>query len=565
MITSDRFIPVGDVVAEFLDAVGVTTVFGVVSTHNIPILDAIGRRNAIRFVMGRGEAGAGHMADAYARVSGELGVLITSTGPGAANATGALVEAGFAGTPLLHITGQTATGNLDRGQGAVHDVPNQLGMLAAVSKAAFRVRSPENALGTLVKAATIARTPPMGPVSVEIPIDIQRSEISAPAILETLRLPVPEPTSGSALVLDEIATRVARAKRPLLWTGTGAKHARDAVKRWLDLGIPLATSFNGRGVVSERHPLVLGPLATTPEGLKFLRSVDLMIVAGCRLRGQETVDMSLELPDNRIQIDIDPGAEGRTYTAELFHVAETGAALTALADRLEEGGMAISPAHAGAATSAKHKATEVYISGLDAYHEFPARMRAAMPEDAVWVRDITLANSTWGNRVFPIDDARDNVYPVSAAIGPGLPFGIGAAIGSGGRKVVSMCGDGGFSLSLAELWTAAQERPDVVFVIMNDGGYGVIRYIQDVLYGGRHYFDDPSVPDFEKLAELVQLPFARVQTSEQLEDSLRQAIAADGPALIEVNMAAFGPFPRYFRPPPYTQKPNAAGQEAASR
>lgn len=560
MTTSDRLIPVGDVVAEFLDTIGVTTVFGVVSIHNIPILDAIGRRNAIRFVMGRGEAGAGHMADAFARVSGELGVLITSTGPGAANATGALVEAGFASTPLLHITGQTATANLDREQGAVHDVPNQLGMLASVSKAAFRVRSPDTALGTLVKAATIARTPPMGPVSVEIPIDIQRAEIPTPATLENLTLPVPLPTPGSAQVLDEIAARVARAKRPLLWTGNGAKHAREAVGRWLNLGIPLATSFNGRGVVTEQHPLVLGPLATTPEGLEFLRSVDLMIVAGCRLRGQETADMSLQLPENRIQIDIDPSAEGRTYAAELFHVAEAGASLAALADRLEAIDLAISPAHAGAATSAKHKARDVYISGLDGYHEFPVRMRAAMPDDAVWVRDITLANSTWGNRVFPINDARDNVYPVSAAIGPGLPFGIGAAIGAGGRKVVSMCGDGGFSLSLAELWTAAQERSDVVFVVMNDGGYGVIRHIQDVLYGGRHYFDNLRTPDFEKLAELVQLPFARVQDSDQLEDSLRQAIAADGPALIEVDMTAFGAFPRYFRPPPYTQKPSAARQ-----
>ena len=173
-------IPVGDLVAEFLDAIGVATVFGVVSIHNIPVLDAIGRRNAIRFVMGRGEAGAGHMADAYARVSGELGVLVTSTGPGAANASGALVEAQFAGTPLLHLTGQTASAYLDRGQGPVHDVPDQLGMLESVSKAAFRVRSAETAFGTLVQAATLALTPPTGPVSVEVPIDIQRETITRP-------------------------------------------------------------------------------------------------------------------------------------------------------------------------------------------------------------------------------------------------------------------------------------------------------------------------------------------------------------------------------------------------
>ena len=147
MTASAEEILVGDLVAEFLQQIGVSTTFGVISIHNIPMLDAIGRRNAIRFIMARGEAGGGHMADAYARVSGELGVLFTSTGPGAANAAGALVEARFAGTPMLHLTGQTATPNMDLGQGAVHDVPDQLGMLRSVSKSAYRVRSASMALG----------------------------------------------------------------------------------------------------------------------------------------------------------------------------------------------------------------------------------------------------------------------------------------------------------------------------------------------------------------------------------------------------------------------------------
>jgi acetolactate synthase-1/2/3 large subunit len=110
---------VGDLVAEFLAAAGVDTAFGIVSVHNIPILDSIGRRNAIRFVPARGEMGGGHMADGYARVSGGLGVVISSTGPGAANTVPGLVEAGFASSPVLHITGQTATRLLDRDSGAV--------------------------------------------------------------------------------------------------------------------------------------------------------------------------------------------------------------------------------------------------------------------------------------------------------------------------------------------------------------------------------------------------------------------------------------------------------------
>ena len=106
---------VGDLVAEFLSACGVTTVFGIASVHNIPMLDAIGRRNTIRFMMARGELGGAHMADGYARVSGGLGVIFSSTGPGAANAVGGLIEARFAGSPVLHITGQTSTKFADRG------------------------------------------------------------------------------------------------------------------------------------------------------------------------------------------------------------------------------------------------------------------------------------------------------------------------------------------------------------------------------------------------------------------------------------------------------------------
>src|SRR5690606_1415485 len=113
---------------------GVDTVFGIISVHNLPIMDGIGLRPGIRMVMARGEAGAAHMADGQARASGGVGAIVTSTGPGAANAVPGLLEARFSGTPLIHITGQTATAHLGRGRGTVHDVPDQLGMLASVSK-----------------------------------------------------------------------------------------------------------------------------------------------------------------------------------------------------------------------------------------------------------------------------------------------------------------------------------------------------------------------------------------------------------------------------------------------
>ena len=548
-------IKVGDLVAQFLKEIGVTTAFGVISVHNIPILDAIGRGNLLRFVMARGEAGAGHMADAYARASGGLGVLFSSTGPGAANACGALVEARFAGAPVLHLTGQTATGNIDRHQGTVHDVSDQLGMLTSVSKAAYRVRSPETALGTLIQAAATALTPPKGPVSVEIPIDIQRAEVPRPAELDHLVLPIPAPPAPHDDALEALADRVAAAKRPLLWTGNGATHARDAVLKLIDLGIPHVTSWNGRGVVPEDNPMTLGSLNGngTPDILEFYKTVDLLIVAGSRLRGHETADMSLGLPENRVQIDIDPRANGRTYSSELFVCADSALTLDALAGRLA-GRLDIAPGYGEELAELKPRTTEAYRKAQAPYDTFPTDLRAAMPDDAIFVRDITLANSTWGNRIFPLNDPSQNIYPVGAAIGPGMQLGIGAALGGGGRKVVCMCGDGGFFLNLTELWTAVQEQVDVVFMVMNDKGYGVIRHIQDTLYGGRKFFHDLQGPDLESLAGVAGLNYARVAKASELGDKVATALAVSGPSLIEVDMEAIGPYPPYFKPPPYAQK-----------
>jgi acetolactate synthase-1/2/3 large subunit len=546
-------IKVGDLVAQFLKEIGVTTAFGVISVHNIPILDAVGRGNLLRFVMARGEAGAGHMADAYARASGGLAVMVTSTGPGAANACGALVEARFAGSPVLHLTGQTATGNIDREQGTVHDVADQLGMLRSVSKNAYRVRSPETALGTLVQAATEALTPPKGPVSVEIPVDIQRAEIPRPRALDGLKLPIPAPKQPDSDALASLAEIVAKAKRPLLWTGNGAKGAREAVTKLIGLGIPHVTSWNGRGVVPEDHPLTLGPLNATPEVVEFYKSVDLLIVAGSRLRGHETADMSLAIPARRVQIDVDPRANGRTYASDFFLCADAGAALDALAGAIK-GKIQVDKALAGEIAALKERTTETYRRAQAPYDGFPAALRKVMPKDAIWVRDVTLSNSTWGNRIFPLYEPTQNIYPVGAAIGPGMQLGIGAAIGGGGRKVVCMCGDGGFFLNLAELWTAVQEKADICFLVMNDGGYGVIRHIQDELYGGRRFFHDLKGPSLEDLARVAGLNYGKVSATSELGDRVAEALGIGGPSLVEVDMAAIGPYPPYFKPPPYAQK-----------
>ncbi|WP_431301663.1 thiamine pyrophosphate-binding protein [Sediminicoccus sp. BL-A-41-H5] len=537
---------VGDLVAEFLSRIGVSTVFGIVSVHNIPMLDAIGRRNAIRYVMCRGEMGGAHMADAYARVTGGLGVLFTSTGPGMANSIGGLVEARFACAPVLHITGQTATKFVDRDMGTVHDVPGQTAILAASGKAAYRVRAASEALGVLLRAAQEAMTPPRGPVSVEIPIDLQRAVIPRPGELDSLTLAPPPPLPPSEAALDEVAEILARAKRPMIWLGNGAREAGQGARALLDLGFAAVSSWNGRGIIPEDHPMTFGALHGNgaPRILSFYESVDAMLVLGSRLRGHEMMEFSMKLPENLIQVDVDPAANGRTYPNRYFLQGDAELVAQGLARRLR-GRIAVEPGFAADVARTKALAIEEYEATLGPYASFAKQLRAVMPRDALWVRDITISNSTWGNRTFEVYGPRDAVHPVGAAIGPGLPLGIGAAMGAGGRKTVAMVGDGGFAMNLTELWTAVQERARLCTIVMNDRGYGVIRHIQDAVVEGRRFGDELQGPALEPLAALAGLPYFRVGAAEEFGAVVARALAVDGPSLVEVDMTAIGAFPPY--------------------
>jgi len=544
---------VGDLVAEFLSACGVTTVFGIASVHNIPMLDAIGRRNTIRFMMARGELGGAHMADGYARVNQGLGVIFSSTGPGAANTIGGLIEARFAGSSVLHITGQTSTKYVDRGMGAVHDPVDQLGMMGSVCKAAYRIRSAQNALGVLTRAAVDALSAPMGPVSVEVPIDLQRARLDRPAMLDNFVLPLPPPRVPTGSELDELATRVIAAKRPLLWLGNGAKQAGSAAAKLLDMGFGMVTSFNGRATVPEDHPRNLGGLTGSgmPIVTDFYKTVDLCLIVGCRVRGHETNDFQVQLPANIVQIDADPLANGRTYANQFFVCGDAKATLEGLVSRIE-GRLNVASGYTEEFAELKRNAQSVFIDTLGAYGTFSPQLRKVMPRDAIWARDVTQNNSTWGNRVFPLNTPNQNVYPVGAGIGQGLCLGIGAAAAAGDRKTVVMTGDGGFFLNVGELWTAVQEKLDMTVIVMNDRGYGVIKRIQDATAQGRRFYADLESPDVEKLSGLSGIPYFRCSRAEIFGDTVAKALAIKGLTMVEVDMTAVGEFPPYY---PFNQKP----------
>ncbi len=543
-------ITVGELVARFLEACGVKTAYGVISIHNMPILDALHTRGQIRFVSARGEAGACNMADACARVTGVLGVCVTSTGTGCGNAAGAMVEAMTAGTPLLHLTGQIESEFLDRDLGFIHEHPAQLAMLQSVGKQAFRIRNPETALATLREAVRMAFTPPCGPVSIEIPIDVQAMSLPLPAELAPLSVPALAPSPESVLAL---ADRLANKKRPMLWLGGGARGAGAAVKRLVDMGWGVVTSVQGRGVLPEDHPASLGSYNLQKPSEAFYQTVDAMLVVGSRLRSNETLTYKLQLPANLYRIDANALTQNRAYESEFFVHGDALLTLHALADALE-GRMQIAPDFHANLKDTRRAAEALVDSMLGPYVHLKNTLQAAVGKTFWWVRDITLSNTMWGNRAPVLDHPRAGVHALGGGIGQGLAMGIGVALANQehalGRKTVVLAGDGGFMLNVGELACAAQERADVLVLLMNDSRYGVIKNIQDAVYGSRHCYVELHNPDFAQFCASLQVAHHKLTDPAQTEAVLRLALQTPGPVVVEVDMAAWGSFPVKFAGPP---------------
>lgn len=537
-------ITVGEAIARTLELYGVDTMYGVISIHNLPVADAVGQRGRLRFVPARGEAGAVTMADAHGRFSG-LGVALTSTGAGAGNAVGALVEALNAGSPLLHITGQVEKAWLDADTGFIHETRDQLGYLRASSKRAYRISNPNQAVAIVQRAIQDAQTPPCGPVSVEIPIDIQGSKIPA-ALVTAPVAPLAAPALASEAI-ERLWQRLSAAKKPLLWIGGGALNCSDAVRKLADAGVTVISTTHGRGILPDSHPRSLRAFHNSPSVEALIEQCDLTLVVGSRLRSNETRSWTLALPEPRVQVDIDPAAASRNYLMDDILIADAAAVLNALAVKAQ-GQRWGSITWDGQIEQAVSQAEQALREQCGPYAALNDAIERALPQDGILVRDITVSGSLWGSRLFRANGPLGNVHSLAGAIGMGLPMAVGSALANPQRKVVGLVGDGGLSLNLGELATMAQEKANITLLIMNDGGYGVMRGIQDKYFGGRQYYNELHTPDFTLLAQAMGLQAWSVASAEDFQPVLAEALAMPGPSVVEVRMGEIGPL--YFAGPP---------------
>jgi acetolactate synthase-1/2/3 large subunit len=528
----------GEAIYESLRALGVEHIFGIVSVHNIPIYDAVLRGGGITPISVRHEQGAVHAADGYARATGRLGVAITSTGPGAANAMPGLFEAGFASSRVLMITGQIESGFYGKGKGFLHEAERQVDMLRAVCRRVESVRRTEEIGETVVRVARDVSTGRPQPGAVEIPIDLQyaAADVDIPLVESWPRV---RPQEGA---IAAAATALREAERPVIWAGGGVITAGAAaeLRRLAEvLNAPVFTSVNGRGAIPEDHPLAMGPLTADPRLEEVLTEADVVFAVGTRFQGQATRNWTLKLPGTLVHLDADPAVIGRSYPAAVPVVGDARLGLAGILRGLD--GARAKPEFAERARQTRDAARAAIRADIGPdYAAIMDAMRELLPRDAVIVRDATVPAYLWGNRLLPIYEPHTSIHPTSAAIGPGLSLAIGAAIGSG-RKTALIQGDGGFMLSIGELATAVQHKVPVIVCVFNDRGYGVLRRIQARMFEGRQTGVDLATPDFAMVARGMGMQGETVKGVEQFREAFARAVAADGPVLLDIDMTVLKP------------------------
>ncbi|MEL7158458.1 MAG: thiamine pyrophosphate-binding protein [Actinomycetota bacterium] len=527
----------GDAVARTLEAMGVTKVFGIVSVHNLPTYRALAASDTIEVVACRHEQFAVHAADGYARATGRLGVALTSTGPGTTNAMSGLYEACYGSSPVLLITGQAESAYYGKGKGFVHEHETQLDMLRTVTRRAETIWRTEDISRTIAAVADDARRGRPQACAVEIPIDQQYRRAEVELFGSPSVAPLEVDGDGIAAAVDALNG----AERPLIWAGGGVV-AADASAQLVALAeklqAPVVTTIEGRGAIPEDHALALGPRTERPDVADVIAEADVVLAVGTRFQNYSTRMWKLPIPGTLVHLDADPAVIGRNYPADITVVGDAAIGLARLVEAVDER----RPDEGFLDRSAKSVEADLERSwseiGPD-HRSIAAIIRRLLPRDGLVVRDNTVPNYLWGNRVLPILEPRTSIRPSSGSIGPGIGLAVGAAAGTG-RRTLLMAGDGGFQLGIGELATVAQYRLPMVICIFNDGGYGVLRVIEDNVMGER-FGVDLATPDFAAVARGMGLAAESVDDIDGFETAFAAAVERDGPTLLEIDLNALAP------------------------
>ena len=526
---------------------GVTHAFGIAGVHNLPIYDALYQRGSITSYVTRHEQGAAFMADGYARVSGKPGVALVTTGPGLTNTVTPVCGSWSDSLPVLVIGTAGELPLLGKYKGYLHEYKDQHGVMDAAAGSRVLTNTADLEKETLAALAQIQTGRPR-PLTLEVPIDVLADSATAgqAAMPAIPKLPAPDEAA-----IKRTARMLREAKYPILFAGGGAARGRDAgllLRLAETLRAPVLTSISGKGAIPDESAWSAGCTWRTSSGPADgypdeWRKADAGLVIGSRLTGMSTRAWRLPLPEKLAHLDIDASEIGKSYAVVERLVGDAEAGMSMLLDEIARlGGTGASqwnPAEVRAARNADDEAGEKKCPEA---LEIVRQLRDALPDDGILACDQSIA-CYWAVRHFPTTGPRRFLYPAgSAALGFGLPVGIGAQVAAPNSKVVVLAGDGGFLFTGTELATAVQYELPLVTVICNDNAYGMIKASQERRFGGRVIDTVLRNPDFVAYGKAFGAHAEKLAGPHELSAALKAAWSRKGPSLLVMDIALEPPF-----------------------
>jgi acetolactate synthase-1/2/3 large subunit len=520
-----------DLFIKALEAEGVQYIFGIPGEENLDLLNSL-KESSIQLILTRHEQAAGFMAATYGRLTGKTGVCIATLGPGATNLVTAAAYAQLGGMPMLMITGQKPIKSSKQGQFQIVDIVD---MMNPLTKYTRQLASANNIPSRIREAFRLAEEERPGAVHLELPEDIA-SELTNTSIIEksSYRRPLAEDKSISHAV-----EMIQQAKRPLLLLGAGAnrKHSSKMLREFVDsTGIYFISTQMGKGVIDERHPLFLGNAALSDNDFlhRAISHTDLIINVGHDVVEKPPFFMQQEgfkvIHVNYLTAAVDP-----VYYPQVGVIGDIANSIYQLCATV------VPQSHWNFSYFKEIKeATERHLlEGIedDRFPVYPQRLvhdiRQAMPDDGIIALDNGIYK-IWFARNYkayaPNTVLLDNAL---ASMGAGLPSAIAARIVHPRRRIVAICGDGGFMMNSQEMETAVRLGLDLVVIVLRDNAYGMVKWKQ-VNMGFADYGLDIGNPDFVTYAQSYGAHGHRLNAADELIPRLESCFATPGVHLIEV-------------------------------
>jgi acetolactate synthase-1/2/3 large subunit len=535
-----------DLFVKALEAEGVEYIFGIPGEENLDLLNSLSR-SSIKLILTRHEQGAGFMAATYGRLTGKAGVCLSTLGPGATNLVTAAAYAQLGAMPMLMITGQKPIKASKQGQFQIVDV---VAMMRPLTKYTHQIRSADNIPARVREAMRNAEGERPGAVHLELPEDIASEDTHSDVILKS-RFDIPHATEHSITAAIEM---IESARRPLLLIGAGANR-KQAFEHLLELiehtGIPFVTTQMGKGVVDERHPLFLGNAALSSGDFvhRAIESADLIINIGHDVVEKPPFFMGANLTC----ADDDEGHTSCVARASVIHVNYVTAVIDSiyypqhgvigdLSNSIERLSKAISPQASwdfSRFMEVKIHLDKHLLEGCDdpRHPLYPQRLvadiRKVMPDDGIIALDNGIYK-IWFARNYaahkPNTVLLDNAL---ASMGAGLPSAMAAKIVYPKRKVLAICGDGGFMMNSQEMETAVRLKLDLVVMVLRDDAYGMIKWKQASMGFGDFGLDYGN-PDFVAYANSYGAHGHRLNSADALIHQLKECLNTPGVHLIDV-------------------------------